>query len=207
MVVRFKPVSLRSGTWSVRVNIVSANLSLVSAVVHVCTALISVSFYTNILHVFWGFSLDKCIYRFMCTCECECECVRVCIESSAAPGKGMPAKWQMVGINLAKSLSPSMRTPPTWLPTLPRVYFPPRTRCAHYLLRRISLLTSKISCEIALHQVQATPLTPCTLGYATLLCLLVLTGSGMHDAAFLRGNTTIWKQTSSKNKTLWCLWR
>ena len=64
-------------------------------------------------------------------------CVHVCIESSAPPGKGMPAKWQMVGINLAKSLSPSTSTPPTWLPTLPRVYFPPRTRSAHCLLRRI----------------------------------------------------------------------
>lgn len=46
-----------------------------------------------------------------------------CIESSGALGKGMPALWQMVGINLAASPFLSMSTPPTWLPTLPRVYF------------------------------------------------------------------------------------
>ena len=80
-----------------------------------------------------------CVFTCVCVCEREREsvCVHVCIESSAPPGKGMPAKWQMVGINLAKSLSPSTSTPPTWLPTLPRVYFPPRTRSAHCLLRRI----------------------------------------------------------------------
>ncbi len=56
-----------------------------------------------------------------------------------------------------------MSTPPTWLPALPRVYFSPRTRPAHYLLRRISLLTSKISCKLALHQVQSSPAPPPTV--------------------------------------------
>lgn len=60
--------------------------------------------------------------------------VHVSIESSVAPGKGMPAKWQMVCRNVAKSSSPSISRTPTWLPTLPCVYFPPRTHSAHYLL-------------------------------------------------------------------------
>lgn len=106
------------------------------------------------------FYFNSLIHIYIDVCARVCVCEHVCIESSAAPGKGMPAKWQMVGINLASSLSPCMSTPPTWLPTLPRVYFPPRTRSAHPSPRRASLLTSKVSCELTLHQVQATPVPP-----------------------------------------------
>lgn len=65
-----------------------------------------------------------------------CVCVPACNESQGAGGKGMPALWQMVGKNLAASTSLSMSTPPTRLPALPRVYFPPRTQSAHLFAER-----------------------------------------------------------------------
>lgn len=46
------------------------------------------------------------IYRRACACVWACVCVS--IEPSAAPGRGAPAKWQMVGINLANSHPPSL---------------------------------------------------------------------------------------------------
>lgn len=176
---RCRQTVFHSGSSSSCANIVRTHLSSsLSGVVHVCVAHICSPFHQCIiLHVFglkacekmsafWLLASLSCIFLNVCTC--------VWIESSAAPGKGMAAQWQMVGINLAKSLFLSMSMPPTRLPALPRLYFPPRSHFAQYLLRRISLPTSKLSLKLAVHQVVQGQVTSAPAGFRPRQCYFFL---------------------------------
>ena len=71
-----------------------------------------------------------------------------------------------------------------------------------------SLLTSQILLQGGFTSGSSSSGTPLVSpADAVLLCLCVFTGLIMYDTASLRGNTTDWKQTSWRNKTLGCLWR
>lgn len=145
---------------------------------------------------FWLFNLY--IYR------CVRTCVHVCIESSAAPGKGMPAKWQMVGINLAKSHSPCMSTPPhTAANFSTRLLSSQDLFCTLFAETNFSLPFKTLQ-RVSF---RSSSNSKCPLYSSLCNVALSLHRHVTYDTAFLRGNTTVWKQTSSKNKMVCCLWR
>ncbi len=226
-----------SGSWSLCVNIVSTNSSSFSFCGRPClhctdlqfsfhrcieeTSTIFVSFWNDIvcwsgglwyISAFWLQLINLHIYRCVCTSACVrvCVFVHVCIESSAAPGKGMPARWQMVGIKLAKSSSPLHEHTAHMAANSPTCLLSSQDSfCTLFAERNFSphlqnLLWVRFTSGSTGPSDSSAPMYSSLCNATLPLCPRRLI---MCETALLRGNTTVWKQTSSKNKTVCCLWR